>query len=156
MFGPIKKYLTEIRNTLHDILESPPNRSINARLGQQLRIDDEVMKRSGPITIIQNQQVNANIITNVSKTLRAVDKLEESMKTGSIKYDLDQIIEAMLTEGVSWEELRKKIKYKFFLSAYLKSNRSAKEAAKMVGVGRSTISTFLLENKIKTKEIKDG
>ena len=148
MFGPIKKYISEIRNSLHEILESPPNHAVNARLGQQLRIDDRVLERSGPITIIQNQQVNQNTIVNVSKALRQVDQLEDSIKSGSVKYDLDEILEAMMIDGVSWERLRKKIQHKYFSIAFKKAKRDVKEAAKMIGIGRSTMSTFLLENKM--------
>jgi len=152
MFGPIKKSIQGIREVLHEVLETPINHQINARLGQQLRIEDKVLDRAGPITIIQNQQVNANTIINISKALRFVEQLEEAIKIGAVKYGQDEILESLMIDGVSWEDLKKRMKRKYFMKAYEKANKDSKEAARILGVGRSTVTTFLLENKINEPE----
>jgi transposase len=141
--------VNQIRDALHNVLESPPDHKVNARMGQALRIDDQVLEKAGPITIIQNQQVNTNIIMNISKALRSVDLLEEKIQSRAVKISQDEILEMLIEEGLSWEDIRRKVQYKCFMMAWRKSGMVTKEAARILGVGRSTVSTFLIDNKIK-------
>jgi DNA-binding NtrC family response regulator len=152
MAGSLKRSLNDLKRFLHDILETPVDFKLNARLGQHLRVDDKVLDRNGPITIIQNQEVKPVVIINISKALRMVDTMEGQLQVSSIKHSQEEILEQLLDDGVTWEQLNHNIKNKYFTLAFKRSGRDVRSAAKMVGVGRSTMSTHLNHMKIKLIE----
>lgn len=145
-----------MKNFLHEILENPVQTKLNARLGQQLRVDDKILDRNGPITIIQNQEVKPIIYMNISKALRMVDSMEDQLNGVTMRYSIEDILEKWLDQGYTWEEINAKIKGKLFMMAFRRSGRNTKVAAQMVGVGRSTMQTLLQQRKTKLIETKGG
>ncbi len=148
MAGSLKRSLNDLKRFLHDILETPVEHKLNARLGQHLRVDDKVLDRNGPITIIQNQEVKPVVIINISKALRMVDVMEGQLQVSSIRHSQEEILDQLIDEGVSWEQLNRNMKNKYFGLAYKRSGRDIGSAAKMVGVGRSTMSMHLKSMKL--------
>lgn len=145
----IKRSLTMLKDFLHEILENPVQTKLNARLGQQLRVDDKILDRNGPITIIQNQEVKPIVYVNISKALRMVDSMEDQLQGVAMRYSIEDILESYLDQGFTWKEIQAKVKGKLFMIAYRRSGRNTKAAAQMVGVGRSTMQTLLQQRKIK-------
>jgi hypothetical protein len=137
----IKRSLNQLKDFLHEILETPINNKINARLGQQLRVEDKVLDRNGPITIIQNQEVKPIIVINISKALRMIDDMQFQIDQSTVNFSLEDILEKMLADGVTWIDLQRKIKNRYFSMALKKAKKDQKEAARLIGVGRSTITT---------------
>lgn len=156
MANPLKKSLNELKKFLHEILETPVEHKLNARLGQHLRVEDKVLDRNGPITIIQNQEVKPVVIINISKALRMVDTMEGQLQTASIKYSEEDIFEKLLDEGVTWEQLRRRVKDRYFMLAFKRAGRDVRAAAKIIGVGRSTMGTHLNNMNVKQIGGRDG
>jgi hypothetical protein len=154
--NPLRKSLNQLKDFLHEILESPIDYKLNARLGQQLRVDDKVLDRNGPIMIIQNQEVKPVVMINISKALRMIDTMDDQIEGSSIKYSMVDLLDKMMVDGCTWEQLRRRIKSNYFGLAWKKSGKDKKLAARMLGVGRSTLETHLNQHKYKMIDDKGG
>ena len=149
---PLKQSLNQLKQFLHEILETPIDHKINARLGQHLRVDDKILDRNGPITIIQNQEVKPVVIINISKALRMIDTMQTQINETTIEISLEEMLENFLTNGVSWFELQRRIKRRYFSLAIKKAQKDHKTAAKLLGVGRSTVTSHLQNENYKLEK----
>lgn len=136
-----------MRNQLYDLLNLPTkfNSQIAGKIDQKIRVDDSVLRESkrdgGQIVIIQaaNQTFVNQINEHSVKALKYLDQLEQNY---FVQSGLEASLKKCMMAGEPWPALEKRIKAMYFKMA-MDNHKTLKEAAKQIGVARTTISMHL-------------
>lgn len=147
----VAKQFKDLKKKLYEIISAgannPKSTRVKSEISQYLRVDDN-FKSDKPLIIIQNAQINSKVVCNTTEALQIIDDIEMGLLGSGT---LDSLLNAYLDQGYTWPEIKDLIQSTYFTIAEQRTSTSA-AAAKILGVGRTTIPEFKARLKKKRLE----
>ena len=150
----VNQQFNQLRKKLYGIIEASSEQSaVKSEINQYLKVEDDTFKDlNGNVIIIQNAVINSQIINQGTKALKVLDDLQKNY----IETDgLTPTIQELHLRGISAFDIIEIVR-NVCVSIADRTAKNTTEAAKSLGIKRTTLIAWRKRPRLKQLTIKQG